>query len=213
MKKLDSTEAWNAFNSILNSSSKRAPESLWVDQGSEFIGDSFKRPLKAKNIIMYHTYNQGKSVMAERLIRTIREKLGPLMTMYETDRWIDLLPQVMHDYNYNDIHSTIKMTPHQASNLDPSRSQLLWFNQYINNHRAGPKYQIGDWVRIWHEPDKHTKKSMSRRWQDEKFVIAEVRTRTSPVTYRIKDTNGEILIGSYYEHELKRTASPSVDPS
>ena len=155
---------------------------------------------------MYHTYNQGKSVMAERLIRTIREKLGPLLTMYETDRWLDLLPQVMREYNERDIHSSIGMTPVEASNLDASRSQLLWFRQYASGNRVGPKFQIGDWVRIWHEPDKYTKRSMARRWQDEKFTVVEVRTRTHPVTYRIKDTDGEVIAGSYYEHELKRTA-------
>jgi transposase InsO family protein len=211
MKSVNAVNAWTAFNSILRSS-ERKPESLWVDQGSEFVGGNFSKNLKDNDITMYHTYNQGKSVMAERLIRTIREKLGPLMTMYETKRWIDLLPQIMHDYNYTDIHSTIQMTPYQASNLDPSRSQLLWFHQYVHNHRVGPKYQVGDWVRIWHGPGRYTKKSMSRRWQDEKFVVAEVRTRTNPVTYRIKGTDGDVIIGSYYEHELRPTASPSVDP-
>ena len=68
----------NAFQSILNSS-KRKPNKIWVYQGSEFYNNSFKKWLKDNNIEMYSTYNEGKSVVAERFIRTLKNKIFILM--------------------------------------------------------------------------------------------------------------------------------------
>ena len=206
MKSIKAESAWNAFTQILNDSGRR-PDNLWVDQGSEFIGN--RKKLDDAGIVMYHTYNQGKSVMAERMHRTIREKLGRRMTELNTQKWVDLLPEIMKEYNTKDVHSAIRMTPLEASKLDAGRAQLLWFHQY-NAERVGPKYQMGDWVRIWREPTKYQKRAGSRRWQDEKFLVVEVRSRTRPVTYRIQDEEGEVIIGSYYENELQRTAPPEL---
>ena len=64
----------NAFQSILNNS-KRKQGKLWVDQGSEFYKKSFKKMLEDNDIKMYLTYNEGKSVVAERFIRTLKNKI------------------------------------------------------------------------------------------------------------------------------------------
>ena len=64
----------NAFRKIL-SDSNRKPNKIWTDQGSEFYNNSFKNFLKINNIEMYSTYNEGKSVVAERFIRTIKTKI------------------------------------------------------------------------------------------------------------------------------------------
>ena len=47
----------------------------WVDKGSEFYNNSFKSFLKINNIEMYSTYNEGKSVVAKRFIRTLKNKI------------------------------------------------------------------------------------------------------------------------------------------
>ena len=63
----------NAFQKI---SSKRCkPNKIWVDQGGEFCNNLFNRFLKINNIEMYSTYNEGKSVVAERFIRTLKNKV------------------------------------------------------------------------------------------------------------------------------------------
>ena len=63
----------NAFQKII--SKGRKPNKIWVDQGGEFSNNLFKRFLKISNIEMYSTYNEGKSVVAERFIRTLKNKL------------------------------------------------------------------------------------------------------------------------------------------
>ena len=62
----------NAFQKII--SKGRKPNKIWVDQGSEFYNKSFKDFLKINNIEMYSTYNEGKSVVAERFIKTLKKK-------------------------------------------------------------------------------------------------------------------------------------------
>ena len=64
------TSIVNAFQKII--SEGRKPNKIWVDQGSEFYNNLFKRFLKTNNIEMYTTYNEGKSVVAERFIRTLK---------------------------------------------------------------------------------------------------------------------------------------------
>ena len=78
------TSIVNAFKKILNHSTElhpnRKPNKIWVDQGSEFYNQSFKDFLKINNIEMYSTYNEGKSVIAERIIRTLKSKIFKHMT-------------------------------------------------------------------------------------------------------------------------------------
>ena len=62
----------NAFQKILSSNSKRNPNKIWFDQGSEFCNTHFKRCLNNNNIEMYSTHNKGKSVVAERFIKTLK---------------------------------------------------------------------------------------------------------------------------------------------
>ena len=59
----------NAFDKIIKQDNRK-PNKIWVDQGGEFYNNIFKKWLSNNNIIMYSTYNEGKSVVAERFIRT-----------------------------------------------------------------------------------------------------------------------------------------------
>ena len=63
----------NAFQSILNDS-RRKPNKIEVGKGSEFYNRSMKSWLQGNNIEMYSTYNEGKSVVAERFIKTLKTK-------------------------------------------------------------------------------------------------------------------------------------------
>ena len=95
---------FNAFNKIIKESNRK-PNKIWVDQGSEFYNQDFKKRLSSNNIIMHSTYIEGKSVVAERFIRTLKNKLYKHMNVY-----YDVLDDVVNKYN-NTKHSTIKMKP------------------------------------------------------------------------------------------------------
>ena len=68
----------------------RKPNKIWVDQGSEFF-KSFKDFLKINNIGMYSTFNEGKSVVSERFIRTLKNEIFKHMTAISKNVYIDVL--------------------------------------------------------------------------------------------------------------------------
>ena len=68
------TSIVDAFKKII-SEGQRKQNKIWVSQGSEFYDNSFKDFLKKNNIEMYSTYNECKSVVAERFIRTLKNKI------------------------------------------------------------------------------------------------------------------------------------------
>ena len=67
------------FQKILDDSDRK-PNKIWVDKGSEFYNNSFKKWLKDNDIEMYSIHNEGKFVVAERFIRTLRTKIYKYMT-------------------------------------------------------------------------------------------------------------------------------------
>ena len=69
----------NAFQRFLDES-KCKPNKIWVDKGSEFYNRSMKSWLQDKNIEMYSTHNEGKYVVAERSVRTLKTKIYEYMT-------------------------------------------------------------------------------------------------------------------------------------
>ena len=52
-----------------------ANQTIWIDKGSEFFDRSVKSWLQDNDIEMYSTYNEGKSVVAKRFIRTLKNKI------------------------------------------------------------------------------------------------------------------------------------------
>ena len=87
------TSIVNAFQKII--SEGRKPNKIWVDQGGEFYNNLFKRFLKINNIEMYSTYNEGKSVVAERFIRTLKSKIFKHMTAVSKNVYFDVLDDIV----------------------------------------------------------------------------------------------------------------------
>ena len=83
---------------------------IWVDKRSEFYNNSFKKWLKDNDIEMYSIHNEGKSVVAERFIRTLKTKIYEYMTSISKIVYINKLDDIVNEYN-NIYHRTIEMKP------------------------------------------------------------------------------------------------------
>ena len=59
---------------------------------------------------MYSTYNEGKSVVAERFIRTLKNKIFKHMAAVSKNVYFDVLDDIVNKYS-NTVHRTIKMKP------------------------------------------------------------------------------------------------------
>ena len=88
LKDKKSVSIFNAFQSILKKSNRK-PNKIWVDKGAEFYNNSFKRWLQDNDSAMYSTHNEGKSVLAERFIRTLKNKIYKYMTSISKNVYID----------------------------------------------------------------------------------------------------------------------------
>ena len=126
----------NAFQQILKELGKK-PNKIWVDKGSEFYYNSFKKWLGNNDIEMYSIHNEGKSVAAERFIGTLKNKIYKYMTSISKNVYIDKLDDIVDEYNNN---RSIKMKP-----VDVKDDKYIDFEKDVNKD---PKFKVGDYVRI-----------------------------------------------------------------
>lgn len=213
LKTKSATNVLNAFIEVVKDRQAH-PKFLWIDEGKEFLNKEFKSYCKKFGVEMYHTYGRGKSVIVERFNRTLKTWMWKELTAENTHEWIPILPQLITKYN-NRKHSTIKMTPNQATRAaaavkpndakseekvdseDPihiTKEELAKFNT---------KFKVGDWVRL-----SRTKgifeKGYDHNWTQEIYKVITVDYR-EPTTYKVEDYNKVVLGGSFYNEELQKT--------
>ena len=125
-------------------------------------------------------------------------------TKQHTGTYIDILPQLIEKYNTT-YHRSIKCTPSDARK--PSNHQQVFnalyggSNKFDENLRDQPKFHVGDQVRITKKKN-HFEKGYTTNWRNEVFIVTEVQP-TYPYTYKLDDTRGEKVIGTFYEPELQ----------
>ena len=187
----------NALKEIFKESGRR-PAKLWTDKGREFFNKDVR-----DLVYLYATENEEKSSIAERWIRTMKEKMFKYFTDNNTYNYIDALPELVEDYN-NTVHSSTKLTPTDASKEE--NELKVWRNLYPDRYktsRLNPKFSVGDEVRIT-KKKKVFEKGYTTRWTEEIFTIKEIR-ETNPITYKLEDLQGEEIKGTFYEPELQKT--------
>ena len=149
---------------------------------------------------MYSTYNEGKSVVAERFIRTLKNKIYKHMTSISKNVYFDVLDDIVDEYN-NTYHKTIKMKPVDVGDDSFAEYNGVTFNEESNE--KDPKFKVGDHVRISKFKNVFAK-GYKPNWSEEIFIIKKIKN-TVPWTYIINDLNGEEIVGSFYEKELQKT--------
>ena len=117
------------------------PNKIWVDKSGEFYNSSFKKWLKDNYIEMYLIHNEGKSVVAERFIRTLKTKIYKYMTLVSKNVYNDKSDDIVGEYN-NTYHRTIKMKP-----IDVKYNTDIDFKKEVND--KDPKFKVGGHVRIF----------------------------------------------------------------
>ena len=210
LKNKNSKSILNAFKNIIDKSNRK-PNRLWVDQGKEFYNKDMKKYLEENKIKIYSTYGENKATIIERFNRTLKNMMWRYFTTKNTRKWIDVIDKLINKYN-NSEHSTIGMTPKQASNIKNYEKVLK--NTYEDNDDHEDYYDkdktkhfnVGDWVRISRVKGKFEKGYLPN-WSREIFQIKEV-LNTNPVTYKLTEYNGNEIKGTFYKQELQETRIP-----
>ena len=150
---------------------------------------------------MHHTPNLEKSAIIERFHRTLNNKLKTQFDVRNNKKWIDILQELLNEYNFKDKHRSIGMTPSKANKLNEDVVFQTLFKS--REKKSIIKFHVGDRVRI--SSYKYTFSNMyAPNWTREIFVVTEI-LNTQPVTYKIKALDGEKIIGSFYNEELQKT--------
>jgi hypothetical protein len=159
--------------------------------------------LKENNINRYSTHGEHKSAVVERFNRTLKEIMWKRFTAENTRNWIGMIDKLILEYN-NRIHSTIGMKPVEAS---LQKNKIEAFQNSLNKTRNIPKskakFKVGDKVRISRIKGIFEKGYLPN-WSEALFIIDQV-LKTTPITYKVKDSLGEVIEGIFYEHELQKT--------
>lgn len=201
LKTKSAKEVTEAFEKLFDA---QHPNKLWADRGSEFVNNNFRKLLAKRNIDLYHVYNEGKACVVERFNRTLGEMINRHMTAHKTKKYIDVLQILIDEYN-NRYHSTIRMSPVDASKFDNAEQVLTpVLEDIVHAKTQKPKYKVGDRVRIYRYKTTFEKGS-TPNWTNEIFLVDRV-ANTKPITYKLKDLNNEPILGSFYAEELQKTS-------
>ena len=136
---------------------------------------------------MYSTYNEGTSIVAERFIRFLRNKIYKHMTAVRRNVYFDVLDDIVDKYN-NTYHKTTKMKPIDLKSDSYSEST-------DDSNEIDTKFQLGDHVRISKYENVFAKGYTLDR-SEEFFVINKVKN-TVRWTYVLMGLNGEEILESF----------------
>ena len=145
---------------------------------------------------MYSTYNLGKSVVAARFIRTLKNKIFKYMIAISKNIYFDALDDIVNKYD-DTVQRTIKMKP-----INVTSDSYAEYNE--NSNKKVPKFKFGDYVTI-SKCKNISAKGYVPNWSDKVFVVSKIKN-TFPWIYAFSDFNGEPITGSFYENELQKTS-------
>lgn len=202
LKDKSGIEVARALEPIL---AKHKMKNFQTDQGTEWFNKHVNKLMKIYNINHYHTYSDLKASIVERLNRTLKAKMYKLFTARGSYEWLNILQGIVNSYN-NTKHRTIGMKPREVRNKHVK--QILKRITKVKDPKKGPKFQVGDSVRI-SKAKRAFKKSYLPNWTNEIFKIHAVKP-TRPVTYILQDHKGEVLKGGFYTEEISKTKTGNV---
>ena len=169
------------------------PKKVWVDKGTEFAG-AFKKNSAAEGIQVYSTISVTKAAFAERTIRSLKNILYLYMENFGY-KYIHKRPEFITTLNSRP-NSSLDKRPNTVKNCD---FMSILYSKPLREFKK-PTFKIGDRVRI-SEYDLPFREGYKPQFTREVFEIVAIATRKPPAD-TIKDEQGEIIQGKFYQKEL-----------
>ncbi|KAJ8041597.1 Endogenous retrovirus group K member 19 Pol protein [Holothuria leucospilota] len=201
LKDKTSRSVTRAFRSILKEQNRK-PQALQTDKGKEFLNKPFQKFLRDEKIRFFTTNNETKASVVERFNRTLKTKMWRYFTANGTRRYSDVLQKFLDGYNRSK-HRSIGMAP---KDVNEYCQEKVWQRLYGDVAVAERefKFALGDTVRI-SMATRPFRKGYLPQWTDEVFTVARRIQRVPPV-YRLKDYDGEMIEGTFYEQEMQKVS-------
>ena len=116
-----------------------------------------------------------------------------------TRRWVDVIDDLVENYN-SSYHSSIKMTPNQSLVSEGQVRNNLYGDVLQSSKTVKAKFAVGDRVGISKYRSKLSR-GFTPNFTNEIFTITKI-LKTTLITYKIKDSQNEPIIGSFHKEEL-----------
>jgi Integrase core domain/Chromo (CHRromatin Organisation MOdifier) domain len=180
----------------------RRPLKLQTDDGTEFWYRGLQNFLKENNITFFTIKSDKKAAVAERVIRTLKEKIWRYNNENNTPEYINVLQDLVASYN-DTYHKSIKRAPSEVNESNEGEILGILYGKIQKTKKKKPKFKVGDFVRL-NNIKTVFKKGYTGNWTEEIFIIHAVKESARPFTmYKVKDWLLEVLEGSFYEKEMQ----------
>ena len=184
--------------------SGRKCEVLRSDAGKEYCNRIVEKFLKEENVHHIVAFSQHKASYAERFNLTIQQKLYKYLYEHQTYRYVDILQDVVDSYNATS-HSSIGMAPKDVNEQNEYELYEKVYMPILIEREGKPpqyKFSVGEYVRLSYQKWAF-KRSYKQQYTEEIFQIS-ARIPSHPPRYKLQDTNGKIIKGSFYEQEMQK---------
>jgi transposase InsO family protein len=191
----------DAFKEIFEQNG-RIPNQLQTDKGKEFLNKAVQTLFKKYGIKHFTTENETKASVIERFNRTLKARMWRYFTENGNHHYMDALKHIVSGYN-NTEHRTLGISP---SSVTLDKERYLWDKMFgknkAKNNAIRCKYPVGTQVRL-SKLKQQFDKGYLPNWTDEIFVITNIIPRYPRVVYKVVDSRGEEVLGTFYEDELQ----------
>jgi hypothetical protein len=190
----------DAFKEIMTEAKKHLPmKVVSTDQGSEFK-KAFTDFLEVHDIehLLADANDHKRQGMVERFNRTLRDKLERYFTSHNTHKWVDVLDDVM--YNYNDsTHSTTGFKPDNVGEKELEIIRKQQKQRVREAEEADDIVRIGEKVRRI-KPKHILEKKTGERYYRGVYTVS----RINAFSYRVSNEAGELLKERFKRYQLQR---------
>lgn len=207
LKSKNGLEVTNQMKSIFTEH-KRSPSHIQSDLGREFYNKNFKDLMIKYKINHYSSFTHLKAQIAERMGRTLKDRLWKAFLRQGSYNWVKILDEIIDSYN-GTRHSTIKTSPNKVKKRN---EKMIYENIYKKMYderlkiSKRPKFSVGDYVRISRFKDIF-EKGYTPKYTFEIFKVTNV-NKKFPFTYLLEDYDLNPIAGQFYEKELTRVKYP-----
>ncbi len=207
-KKKSGLVVTESFRKLFKLSAPRLPQRIQSDKGTEFFNKDVQGFLKSKKVHLFASESEFKAAVVERFNRTLKTRLWRYFTANGTDRYLEVLPKIMHSYNHS-VHRVIGQTPVSVKKKDERK---IWMRQFATEKQGRKSKNLpkdGDTVRISNTKDIFSK-GYEPNFTEEPFIVESSQATEKPV-YKLKDTLGEEVKGRFYTEQLQTITANDDD--
>jgi hypothetical protein len=183
----------------------RRPEKLQTDEGTEFLYRGMQEYLKENNIGFFTLKSDKKAALAERMVRTLKEKIWRYTHEKHTNKYIDVLQDLVSSYN-GTYHNSIKRAPAEVTEKNEGEVLRILYGKIWNPKKGVKKEKeiakVGDFVRISGVKGVF-RKGYKGSWTREIFIVTKVIQSFPHVMYKLQDWHKVEIEGSFYQHEIQ----------